>query len=59
MYRERLLRDGIAAADLERVDAAAQAEIDAATQGAKDGPLPGPEEVLADTWSDGTSTWRN
>jgi pyruvate dehydrogenase E1 component alpha subunit len=59
MYRERLLRDGVAAAELERVDAAAQAEIDAATQGAKDGPLPGPEELLADTWSDGTSTWRN
>jgi pyruvate dehydrogenase E1 component alpha subunit len=58
-YRERLLREGVAEATLDAIEDAARAEIDAATQGAKDGAIPGPEELLADTWSDGTSTWRN
>jgi pyruvate dehydrogenase E1 component alpha subunit len=58
-YRARLLADGIDEAALERVEAAARAEIDAATQGAKDGALPDPADILADTWADGTSTWRN
>jgi pyruvate dehydrogenase E1 component alpha subunit len=59
MYRERLLHDGVDAAALDAIEAAARAEIDAATEGAKNGPLPGSEELLADTWADGTSTWRN
>ncbi len=58
-YRERLLRDGLDATTLDDIEAAARVEIDAATQGAKDGALPGDEELLADTWADGTSTWRN
>lgn len=59
MYRERLLLDGFEVADLDRIEAAARAEIDAATQAAKDGPLPSSDALLDDTWADGTSTWRN
>jgi hypothetical protein len=35
------------------------AEIDAATEAAKNGPLPNADEIEKDTWADGTSTWRN
>ena len=59
MYRERLLREQVDAATLEGIEAAAIAEIDAATEAAKSGPLPSSEALLADTWADGTSTWRN
>ena len=59
MYRDRLLRDGVDAATLDAVEADARAEIDAATEGARAGPLPTNDELLADTWADGTSTWRN
>ena len=38
---------------------AAMAEIDAATEAAKNGPLPSVDEIEKDTWADGTSTWRN
>jgi pyruvate dehydrogenase E1 component alpha subunit len=59
MYRARLVADGVAAARLDAIEADARAEIDEATEAAKNGPVPGPEELLADTWADGTSTWRN
>jgi acetoin:2,6-dichlorophenolindophenol oxidoreductase subunit alpha len=59
MYRARLLADGFDAAALDAIEAAAQIEIDAATEGAKNGPLPSADEIEQDTWADGTSTWRN
>src|ERR1700732_4668513 len=37
MYRARLLADGVPAAELDAIEAAARAEIDAATEEAKNG----------------------
>jgi acetoin:2,6-dichlorophenolindophenol oxidoreductase subunit alpha len=59
MYRARLLADGVDEKTLADIEAAAMAEIDAATEGAKNGPLPSADEIENDTWADGTSTWRN
>ena len=59
MYRARLLSEGIAASTLDAIEDAARAEIDAATEEAKNGPLPSADEIEKDTWADGTSTWRN
>jgi TPP-dependent pyruvate/acetoin dehydrogenase alpha subunit len=59
MYRARLLAAGIAEAELAEIESAAQTEIDAATEAAKNGPLPSAGEIERDTWADGTSTWRN
>jgi len=59
MYRARLIADGVAVEELDAIEAAARAEIDAATEAAKNGPQPSPGEIETDTWADGTSTWRN
>jgi TPP-dependent pyruvate/acetoin dehydrogenase alpha subunit len=59
MYRARLLADGISPAELDAIEEAARLEIDAATEEAKNGPLPSADEIEKDTWADGTSTWRN
>ena len=59
MYRVRLLTEGVKEDVLAGIEAAARAEIDAATEEAKNGPLPSADEMLKDTWADGTSTWRN
>ena len=59
MYRARLLAEGIAEKTLTDIEAAAMAEIDRATEEAKNGPLPSLDEIEKDTWADGTSTWRN
>jgi pyruvate dehydrogenase E1 component alpha subunit len=58
-YRARLLSEGVAASTLDAIEAAARVEIDAATEQAKNGPLPSADEIEKDTWADGTSTWRN
>jgi pyruvate dehydrogenase E1 component alpha subunit len=49
MYRARLLADGFDAAALDAIEAAAQIEIDAATEGAKNGPVPSADEIEQDT----------
>jgi pyruvate dehydrogenase E1 component alpha subunit len=59
MYRARLLAAGIAEATLAAIETSANAEIDRATEEAKNGPLPSLDEIEQDTWADGTSTWRN
>jgi acetoin:2,6-dichlorophenolindophenol oxidoreductase subunit alpha len=59
MYRARLLGDGITEKTLTDIEGAAIAEIDRATEEAKNGPLPSLDEIEKDTWADGTSTWRN
>jgi len=59
MYRARLLATGIAEQTLAEIEAAADAEIDRATDEAKNGPLPSTDEIERDTWADGTSRWRN
>jgi pyruvate dehydrogenase E1 component alpha subunit len=59
MYRARLLAGGVDETTLAGIEAAAMAEIDEATEAAKNGPLPAADEIEKDTWADGTSTWRN
>jgi pyruvate dehydrogenase E1 component alpha subunit len=59
LYRARLVRLGVAEADLEAVEAAARARVEAATQEAIDGPLPAHSSALTDLWADGGSSWRN
>jgi TPP-dependent pyruvate/acetoin dehydrogenase alpha subunit len=59
MYRTRLLSAGVDENTLATIEEAARAEIDAATEEAKNGPLPSADEIEKDTWADGTSTWRN
>jgi pyruvate dehydrogenase E1 component alpha subunit len=59
MYRARLLADGIDERTLADIESAALAEIDRATEEAKNGPLPDPAQIETDTFADGTSTWRN
>ncbi len=59
MYRARLLAAGIAEQTLVEIEEQARVEIDAATEEAKNGPLPSADEIEKDTWADGTSTWRN
>ncbi|HEY5348686.1 MAG TPA: thiamine pyrophosphate-dependent dehydrogenase E1 component subunit alpha [Candidatus Lustribacter sp.] len=58
-YRARLLADGIDETTLAGIEAAALAEIDEATEAAKNGPPPSADAIEKDTWADGTSTWRN
>jgi acetoin:2,6-dichlorophenolindophenol oxidoreductase subunit alpha len=59
MYRARLLADGFDEKTLADIEEAARVEIDAATEEAKNGPFPNPDEIEKDTWADGTSAWRN
>jgi pyruvate dehydrogenase E1 component alpha subunit len=58
LYRSRLEEMGFAAADLDRIEEEARAEIDAATAAAKASPEPGEAALMADLWADGGSSWR-
>jgi acetoin:2,6-dichlorophenolindophenol oxidoreductase subunit alpha len=58
-YRERLLADGVDAATLDAIDAAAQVEVEAVTEAAKAGPIPSPDTIESNVWADGSATWRN
>lgn len=59
IYRERLLSLGVAEETLSRIEAAALAEVDAATEASKNAPPPDPAVLLTDVWADGGSSWRN
>ena len=58
LYRSRLEEMGLAAADLDRIEDEARAEIDAATEAAKASPEPGEAVLMTDVWADGGSSWR-
>ena len=58
LYRARLESLGFAASDLDRVEEAARAEIDAATAAAKEAPEPGEAVLMTDLWADGGASWR-
>jgi TPP-dependent pyruvate/acetoin dehydrogenase alpha subunit len=58
-YRARLVATGVAATVLEKIDAEARDEVEAATQEAKASPPPDLALVLTDLWADGGCTWRN
>lgn len=58
-YRQRLLDEGVDAADLDAIEAEADADVDEATEAAKSGPVPDIESAFTDVWADGGSSWRN
>jgi pyruvate dehydrogenase E1 component alpha subunit len=57
-YRERLLGDGVEVSLLDRVDAAARAEVVQAREEAKAAPLADPGEVERQVFADGGAAWR-
>jgi TPP-dependent pyruvate/acetoin dehydrogenase alpha subunit len=58
-YRDYLLDAGVDGATLDEVDKHATEEVEAATEAAKNGPLPDLDLVYRDVWADGSATWRN
>jgi TPP-dependent pyruvate/acetoin dehydrogenase alpha subunit len=59
MFRQRLLDDGVDAATLEKIDRAAEAAVDRATEEARRAPPPDPSSLETEVWADGGSAWRN
>jgi acetoin:2,6-dichlorophenolindophenol oxidoreductase subunit alpha len=59
MYRQRLLEAGVADDRLSAIESDVQAEVDAATEEAKQGAVPGEELLLKDVWANGGAAWRN
>lgn len=59
LYRERLESLGVSAETLDSIEAAAWAEVDAATEESKNSPPPDPAILMTDVWADGGSSWRN
>jgi pyruvate dehydrogenase E1 component alpha subunit len=59
MYRSRLLSEGAREDDLLSIEAEVDAEVDAATEEAKAGDVPGEDLLLKDVWADGGASWRN
>ena len=58
-YRARLIELGIAVGDIEKIEAETNAEIDRATETARNAPPPPLELADKDVWADGGSSWRN
>jgi pyruvate dehydrogenase E1 component alpha subunit len=58
-YRARLVELGIAAGDIERIEAETAAKIDQATETARNAPPPPLEIASTDVWANGGSAWRN
>jgi TPP-dependent pyruvate/acetoin dehydrogenase alpha subunit len=59
LYRGRLLRLGVDAAELDVIDKEVSAAVDLATEEAIGGDLPLPGSAFTDVWADGGWTWRN
>src|ERR671918_3068591 len=59
LYRARLVEFGLAEKVLDEIEAQSLAEIDRATQEAKDAPPPSPDILETEVFSDGGSQWRN
>jgi TPP-dependent pyruvate/acetoin dehydrogenase alpha subunit len=59
LYRDRLLKLGIPASEVEEIEAKANAEIDEAVEIAKNAPPPDLSLAEKDVWADGGSAWRN
>jgi pyruvate dehydrogenase E1 component alpha subunit len=58
-HRERLLEQGVAAAELDAVDDAVRAVVAAAEAEAREGPEPGADVLETQVWADGGSAWRS
>jgi TPP-dependent pyruvate/acetoin dehydrogenase alpha subunit len=59
VYRGRLERLGVSAAQLDEIGVEVAAAVDAATAAAKNGALPADSAAFTDVWADGGSSWRN
>jgi pyruvate dehydrogenase E1 component alpha subunit len=59
LYRERLLKTGIPAAEVEKIEQESNAMVDEATEEAKSAPPPDVSLADKDVWADGGSAWRN
>ena len=57
-YRARLEAAGVAAAELDDIDARELAAVEVAIDEARAMPEPGPETVATNVWSDGGAAWR-
>ncbi len=58
-YRQRLLGLGLDEAEIAMIEAEVEAEVDDATETAKNSPAAGVEIVYEDVWADGGADWRN
>jgi pyruvate dehydrogenase E1 component alpha subunit len=59
LYRTRLEGLGIDPAELDRIETAAAAEVDEATEVSKAAATPDPVTLTTNLWADGGSGWRN
>jgi pyruvate dehydrogenase E1 component alpha subunit len=59
LYRHRLLRLGVQAAELDVIDKEVADAVDLATEEAIAGELPPPASAYTEVWADGGSSWRN
>jgi pyruvate dehydrogenase E1 component alpha subunit len=59
MYRERLVSEGVAEADVAAVDREAEDEVERITEEAKAAPVPEASTLETQVWADGGSSWRN
>jgi len=58
-YRQRLVKLGLDEAELLTIEAEVEAEVDEATETARNSPAANPAIVEDDVWADGGSAWRN
>ena len=58
-YRARLLEAGVAAGELDAIDAASAAKVSAAEAEAREAPEPSIDVIETNLWADGGSAWRN
>ena len=58
-YRALLAASGVAEAELEAIEADAQAKVAAAEAAAREAPEPSPDVIETQVWADGGSAWRN
>jgi pyruvate dehydrogenase E1 component alpha subunit len=59
MYRERLVNAGIDEATLKQIEDESLAEVDNATETAKNSSTPPVDIAFIDVWADGGAEWRN
>jgi len=59
LYRERLVKLGVAEATLKDMEGEAMKKVDEATAAAKVSPVPSLSAIEKDVWADGSVAWRN
>jgi pyruvate dehydrogenase E1 component alpha subunit len=59
VYRDRLVKLGVAEATLKDIEGDTMRKVDEATATAKASPVPGLSEIDKNVWADGGTAWRN